>query len=146
MIANPDEIFEAMIPGIRNNHLFAEAVKMTQLRLEVVGRLEWIEANDTVRYWWEDRPLINLFVTLSRCGCIVLPGAPIDRLRWIALLSAEMGKAEGFQWKNIIIPPDYLPYEMVEMYERVYGTEIIAEVLEVRERLARLGWEAVFPS
>ncbi len=140
-----DTFFEKVLPERENSELFRETLQMAQLREEVIKNLTRFEAEDFGHFWWQDKELMGLFEELYKSGCITLPKNPVDRLRWIALLCVEISKTEGFSWGNVIIPPDYLPDEMVEIYERVYGSDVIEEVIKIREQLKERGWEAIFP-
>lgn len=135
-------IFSVVLPGKENIEVFNEALEIEKLREEVVARLINLEKEDLGRFWWEDKALMNLFETVYKSGCILLPKDPVERLRWIALLCIEMSKKEDFSYGNIIIPPDYLPDEMVEIYEQVYGSDVIEEVIDIRSRLLKNGWKA----
>ncbi len=136
---------EKVDPQKENAEVFEETLALEELRKEVIERLEWIEKNDTGQFWWEDKPLINLFMTLYKCGCILLPKKPVERLRWIALLCLEISNLEEFDCGNIIIPLDFLPDSLLFVFEEPYGRAVMEGVLNLREQLSTLGWEAVFP-
>lgn len=136
---------ERVDPQKENVDVFEEALALEELRKEVVKRLIWIEKNYTGQFWWEDKPLMNLFLTLYKSGCIQLPQKPVDRLRWIALLCLEISNLEGFDCGNIIIPLDFLPDSLLFVFEEPYGRAVMESVLNLRDQLSTLGWEAVFP-
>lgn len=140
-----NKFFSKVSPDKENIEVFNHALEMPKLREYVVSLLKKFEEEDALAFWWEDRELMGLFNSVYKSGVIALPSTPVERLRWIALLCAKICEIEGFSWGNIIIPPDYLPTTMVEIYERVYGSVVIEEVLKIRDRLALCGWEAVFP-
>lgn len=137
--------FEQVLAEKENSELLNEALQIAQLREEVIKNLTRFVAEDEGHFWWQDKELMGIFEELYKGGCITLPKNPVDRLRWTALLCIEISKMEGFSWGNVIIRPDYLPDEMVEIYERVYGTDVIEEVFKIREQLREKGWEATFP-
>lgn len=136
---------DKVIQDKENTEVFEETLELEELRKQVVSRLEWIEKNDSGQFWWEDKPLIDLFITLYKCGCISLPKNPVERFRWIALLCLEISKMEEYACGNVVLPPDFLPEEFFEMYEDEYGVGVIDEIRKLRARLAERGWEAVFP-
>lgn len=146
MDSEANTYFDKLLPEKENSEIFNEALQITEFREAVVKNLTRFEAEDVGHFWWQDKGLMSLFEELYKGGCITLPKNPVDRLRWVALLCIEISKLEGFSWGNVVIPPDYLPEEMVEMYERVYGSDVIEEVILIREQLREKGWESVFPS
>lgn len=135
---------ERVSPDKENTEIFEETLGLDKLRKEVVKRLEWIEKHDT-GLWWLDKPLMSLFVTLYKAGCILLPKNPVERFRWIALLCLEISKMEEFACGNVVLPPDFLDEEYFEMYEGIYGVGLIDEISKLRSQLAERGWDAVFP-
>lgn len=141
-----NSFFSVIMPGKENRDFFDEAIVIEKLRKEVVSRLIEIEKQGDNPFWWQDKPLMDLFATVYESGCITLPMDPVERLMWTALLCVEMSNRENFDCGNIVIPPDFLPVELLVIYEDEYSAEIIEEVFEIRRQLEKNGWEAVFGS
>ncbi len=142
---NPVIYFKTLGQGVNNSEALRAAVELTELRTKVVEILKRIEKTDTDAFWWEDKELMALFMTVYKSGLIRLPTNPVERLRWIALVCVECSKAEGWQdHDKIIIPPDYLPDDLNGMYMKVYEPWVIDEVINLRNDLDARGWEAVF--
>jgi hypothetical protein len=133
-----------VLPGKINSEVFNETCDIECLREEVVARLAKFEEDDSGQYWWQDKQLRNIFESVYKSGCILLPRDAVEKLRWIALLCLQMSKIEGFSCGNVIIPPDFLPDDMMEMWVDVYGLDVIGNVAMIRMDLAKRGWEAVF--
>lgn len=141
----PTKYFKTLGQGVDNAEAMKATVDLIDLRKKVVEILAKIEATDSDMFWWENKELMNLFMTLYKSGLIRLPTDAVERLRWIALICAECSKAEEFACGNVIIPPDYLPDDLNAMYEKVYGRAVIDEVINLRNILDANGWEAKFP-
>jgi hypothetical protein len=133
-----------VLPGKINSEVFNETCDIECLRAEVVARLTEIEKDDSGQYWWQDKQLRSIFESVYKSGCILLPRDAVERLRWIAILCLQMSKIEGFACGNVIIPPDFLPDDMMEMWVDVYGLDVIGQIAIIRMDLAKRGWEAVF--
>ncbi len=144
MIANT--YFLRILPGRENCEVLNEALEIQQFGDEVIERLRWLEENDPGIFWWEDKPLMSLFDCLYISGCIILPKNPTERLRWIALLCIEFSKIYEYSCGNVVIPPDFLPDELLETWEEVYGIDVIETVIKIRKALTEKGWEGVFCS
>jgi len=138
-------LFSEISPGKLNSEILAETLVIDKLREEVVRRLTQIEKLD-LGFWWQDKDLMEMFNSVFKSGCIILPKDPVERLRWIALLCVEMSNTEGFDCGNIVIPLDFLPLEMMVLFEDLYGVDVLESVIEIREKVAEQGWGAVFGS
>lgn len=137
--------FERIEEGKENIVVFDETLESAELRKEVVERLIRFENSDELQFWWEDRPLLDIFMNLYRAGCISLPQDPVERFRWIALLCQEMSNEEGFDTSEIILVLDFLPEELMLLFEETYGTAVLENALDIRGRLSLEGWQAVYP-
>ncbi|EKD52677.1 MAG: hypothetical protein ACD_61C00275G0006 [uncultured bacterium] len=140
-----NSLFSEVLPGKKNSEVFNETCDIDCLREEVVARLAKIEEDDSCQYWWQDKQLRNIFESVYKSGCILLPRDAVERLRWIAILCLQMSKIEGFSCGNVIIPPDFLPDDMMEMWVDVYGLDVVGQIAMIRMDLAKQGWEAIFP-
>lgn len=138
-----NSLFPEILPGKANFDIFDETLEIYKLREEVLTRLTFIENNDDGSFWWQDKDLIGIFNTLYTSGIILLPRDPVDRLRWIALLCVEISNYEEFDCGNIILPVDFLPAEIFELYEEVYPENIVEGVKKIRKQLAEQGWESM---
>lgn len=136
---------EKVDPYRENAEIFNQTLEIEELRKEVVKRLDWIENNDNCGFWWEDKSLMNLFLTLYQSGCISLPKNPVERFRWIARLCLEMSNLEEFDCGNIILPLDFLPESRLVIFEELYDPAVMESVLNLRRRLEIEGWDSVFP-
>jgi len=134
--------FSRILRDKENEALLQEALEIDKLREEVVSRLSWLEENDNGDFWWEDEVLMDIFESLYKSGCIYLPRNDVEKLRWIALLSVEICKIEGFSYGNLIIPPDYLPDSEITLFEDRYGVSVIEAVVKLRKDLSSRGWDA----
>ncbi len=139
-----DDFFTQILPDKKNKLVLEEALEIQQLGDEVIERLKWLEENDPGYPWWEDMPLMALFHDLYVSGCILLPKSPVERLRWTALLCVEFSNIYEYSCGNIVLPTDFVPDEMLEMWEEVYGVDVIETVTKIRKDLVDKGWEAVF--
>ena len=140
-----NHMFLPILPGKLNSEVLAEALDIERLREEVVGRLSQIEKEDRGHFWWQDNELMDIFKTVYQSGCIQLPTDPVEKLRWIALLCVAMSNIEGFSCGNLILQVDFLPDDMLELYENAYSVDIFEEVAKLRKQLAEQGWMSVFP-
>lgn len=120
MDVDVNRFFSVVVSDKKNTDVFDEALKIEELRIKVVKRLDWIEKNDTGLFWGKDKLLMDLFITLSERGDLSLPKDSAERLRWIALLCKEISEVEGYDYKNVIIPLDYLPDSLLNVYEDTY--------------------------
>lgn len=136
-------IFGKILPDRENIGAFSQALEIDLFRECVVGRLMEIENAADGHDWWRDEPLMLIFEGLSRNGIIVLPHDPIERIRWIALLSIFVAKREGFSYGNVLIPPDYLPDEEIEEWSDRYGWGVIERIQNLRSNLRSDGWQSV---
>jgi hypothetical protein len=76
---------------------------------------------------------------------VVFSAVPVERLRWIALLCVAMSNLEDFSCGNLVLPVDFLPDDMLVLYEDVYSVGVLEEVAKIRKQLEELGWKTVFP-
>lgn len=139
-----NSLFSKISPKVANAEFFRETLNLPGFCGHVVFVLEEIE-NSKNPLWWEEKSLLMFFDELYKAGIVTLPHDPVERIRWIALLCIAAAKAKDYSYGNVLITPDYLPDDMVEMYERVYGSDVIEEVILIREELREKGWEATFP-
>jgi len=140
-----NSLFSPIMPGKQNAEILAEALEVEKLREEVVDRLSQIEAQDQGHFWWQDHKLMDIFRTVYESGCILLPIDPVERLRWIALLCVDMSSIEGFSCGNLVLPVDFLPDDMMVLFEEVYSVGVMEEVEKIRKQLAEGGWKSIFP-
>ena len=140
-----NSMFSPIFSNKPNSEVLAETLDIDKLREAVVARLAEIEKEDRGHYWWEDKPLMDLIQTVYQSGCILLPTDSVERLRWIALLCVAMSNIEDFSCGNLVLPVDFLPDDMMELYEDVYGLDVIEEVVKIRKQLAEWGWKSTFP-
>lgn len=136
--------FKPLFPGKENSEVFNDSVAIETLRKAVVARLTIIEKEDAGISWWNDRELMNLFKEVYENGIIFLPSAPVDRLRWIAMLCIEMSNQEGFDCGNIILPIDFLPADMAMLFAFVYPENLMMIAMDLRSKLKNQGWKEVF--
>lgn len=139
-----NESFPIVLSGRDNMDVFNEALEIQKFGDEVIERLRWIEENDPGYSWWEDKELMELFNSLYRCGCILLPREGVDRLRWIALLCIEFSNIYDFSCGNLVIAPDYVEDYELENWNDIYGTDVIEKVIDIRSKVKESGWEAIF--
>jgi len=136
--------FPKIVEDKTNAEVMAGLVGSVYFREVVVKHLERIENEDLGHFWWEDKVLMSFFEELFKAGVLLLPSDPVDRIRWIALACVEASNMEDFSCGNIIIPFDFLPVDMFEIFEADFGTKIMDAVIEFRESLAKKGWKVVF--
>lgn len=138
--------FEQITRDKDNNEVFDETLEMMDdVGEKVVERLDWILENDPKLEWWNDKELMNQFVILYKSCLICLPKNPVERLRWIALLCLEISNNEGFDCSKVITPFDLLPKGLSTIYKDVDNKSKFKSVIDIRNRLKKEGWEAVFP-
>lgn len=140
-----NSMFSPLLPGKKNSEILAETLDIDRLREDVVKRLTKIVELDEGQFWWQDNELMEIFKAVYKSGCVLLPLDPVERLKWIALLCVAMSNIEGFACGNLVLPIDFLPEDMFEVYEDVYGVDVIEEVEKIRKQLAEQGWRAIFP-
>jgi hypothetical protein len=127
-----------------NNQLATEALNILLLRELVVARLSSFEATDIDTFWWNDKELMSFIKELFMAGIVFLPNDPVERLRWIALLCIECSKMEEFDCGSILLPIDFVSTYDLEKYVDLYGVAVIGDVIQIRELLKEMGWDAVF--
>lgn len=138
-----NSMFAVVFPGKSNYEVFNDALEIYMLREQVLAKLLQIEMSDTGDFWWQDKELMGIFDLLYKSGVILLPTNPAERLRWIALLCVEISNYEEFDCGNVILPIDFLPDEMLELFEDAYGAKLIEEVIKTRKQLVEQGWESL---
>lgn len=139
-----NELFTRQSKTKENNQLAMEALNILLLRELVVARLSSFEATDIDTFWWNDKELMSFIKELFKAGVIFLPNDPVERLRWIALLCIECSKIEEFDCGNILLPIDFVSTFDLEKYVDLYGVAVIGDVIQIRELLKEMGWDAVF--
>jgi len=139
-----NSLFSRINPDKENSDIFTETVEIYKLREEIIARLTLLEENDFGLFWWQDLKIMEIFKMLFESGIILLPRNPVERLRWIALLCIEMSNYQEFDCGNVVLPLDFLPDEMLEIFEDCYTLGIVTDVKDIRKRLTELGWNAVF--
>lgn len=137
-------VFERILPGKENSDILQEAVDIEKFRKEIVTKLALFEQADNGNFWWQNKELMGLVDSLYKSGCILLPRGSIERLRWTAILLVAACNQEGFSCGNVIIPPDFLPDQMIDVFEDQYGFGVIENIRKIRKEVSERGWDAIF--
>ncbi len=139
-----DSFFPIVVPGKENSMVFEEMLEIVSLRHSVVEHLKRIGKTAVNNFWWNDFKLIKLFNDLYKAGIIPMPIDPVDRIRWISLICLECANDSDFDCSETVIPLDFLPLEFFSVMENDYPWRVIVETIKLREKLAQVGWEAIY--
>lgn len=119
----------------KNDQVMEETARIPKLRAFVVEQLIKIENGPDCPYWWQNKELVNMFLSLNEIGGIELPKESVEKYRWIALVCIVIAELEGFSYGNVLIPADYLPEEKLAEQELIYGVGVIEDIKGFRNDL-----------
>ena len=137
LMSQADKYFPRIDPGTSNGQLLMRAINLQGASSLIVHRLEEIER--TGELFNSDQELNTWLDTQIQSKVIHAPMDPVDKYRWLALMCIAASIKEDFSYGNVIIVPDYLPENSAEFreYERMYGAEVIDDILSKRESLRK---------